>query len=76
MAKLVIHSHVNDEFVEAFEWYEKRSPRAAQTFQSRVRQTFDRVAADPLGGTVYDADHRFYRIKKYPHLVIYRTRLS
>ena len=45
-------------------------------FESVVQQAFERIAADPLGGTVYDAGHRFYRVKDYPHLVIYRYSAS
>jgi plasmid stabilization system protein ParE len=72
MAKLVIHAGVDDEFLEAYLWYAKRSRPAAEKFKALVRQALDRVIADPMGGAAYDDDHRFYRLKKYPHLVIYR----
>src|SRR5438128_10411283 len=72
MTKLVIHVDVDDEFLKAYLWYAKRSRPAAERFKALVRQAFDGVIANPVGGTVYDAGHRFYRLRKYPHLVIYR----
>jgi len=72
MAKLVIHAEADDEFQEAYLRYVARNRPVADRFKALVRQAFDRVAADPMRGTVYDAGHRFYSLKKFPHLVIYR----
>ena len=70
--KLVIHEGADDDFVEAYLWYAKQSRRAAERFETLVREAFDRIESDPTGGTAYDEIHRFYRLKKFPHLVIYR----
>jgi plasmid stabilization system protein ParE len=67
MAKLIIHEGADDDFVEAYLWYAKQSRRAAERFEAVVKDAFDRVAADPQGGTVYDPTHRFYRLRKFPH---------
>jgi plasmid stabilization system protein ParE len=72
MAKLIVHSGADDDFVESYLWYAKQDRRAAVRFESQLKDAFDRVAADPQGGTAHDSLYRFYRLKNYPHLVIYR----
>jgi plasmid stabilization system protein ParE len=72
MTKLVVHEAVHDEFQEAYLWYAKQSRSAAERFRLHVRDAFDRVTANPRAGTAYDEGHRYYRVKNYPHLVIYR----
>jgi len=72
MVKLAVHAAIEDEFQEAYLWYARRNPDVAEKFRSLVHEAFDRIAQDPLGGTAYDVNYRFYRLKKYPHLVIYR----
>jgi plasmid stabilization system protein ParE len=72
MAKLVVHAELEDEFHEAYLWYLKQSRPAAEKFELHVQEALERITANPTGGTSYDANHRFYRVKEYPHLVIYR----
>jgi plasmid stabilization system protein ParE len=72
MAKLEIHSGADDDFLESYLYYAKQSRRAAERFDEQVRAAFDKVAADPMGGTAYDQTHRFYSLKNYPHLILYR----
>jgi hypothetical protein len=32
-----------------------------------VNAAYERIVANPKGGTVYDEKHRFYSLKNYPH---------
>jgi plasmid stabilization system protein ParE len=68
MAKLVIHSGADDDFLQAYLDYAQRSRRAAEKFEVQVRAAFERAAADPQGGTVLEGTYRFYSLKNFPHL--------
>lgn len=72
MAKPVILSGADEDFLESYLFYAKSSRRAAEQFDEQVRAAYDRISADPLGGTAYDGNYRFYSLKNYPHLIIYR----
>lgn len=72
MAKLRIHSGADDDFLEGYLWYSKHSRRSAEQFDEQVQAAFQRIAADPLAGTAYDASYRFCSLPNFPHLVIYR----
>jgi toxin ParE1/3/4 len=72
MARLVIHFAADDDFNESYLYYAKASQEVADRFDEQVRAAFGRVAADPKGGTSLDATYRFYSLKNFPHLILYR----
>jgi plasmid stabilization system protein ParE len=72
MTKLVIHSGADDDFLESYLYYAQRSRAAAEKFDEQVRAAYQKVADNPKGGTVYDQNYRFYSLKNYPHLILYR----
>jgi toxin ParE1/3/4 len=71
MTKLVIHSGADDDFHESYLYYAKRGRDLAERFDDQVKAAFDKIAANPIGGTVFDEKYRFYSLKNYPHLVLY-----
>jgi toxin ParE1/3/4 len=72
MAKLRLHSGADDDFLESYLYYSQRSLPAAEKFDVQVREAFEKIAARPKGGAVYDEACRFYSLKNFPHLVMYR----
>ena len=51
MTKPVSHPGADDDFLESYLYYAKTSRPAAAAY--------DRIAADPKGGTAYDETYRF-----------------
>ena len=72
MAELRIHSGADDDFLESYLWYANQSQWAAERFEKQVKLAFNKIAADPLGGTAYNETYRFHSLPNYPHLVVYR----
>ena len=72
MAKIEIHSGADDDFHESYLYYANQGRQIAERFDEQVRAAFGRIAANPMGGTAYDQSYRFYSLKNYPHLVLYR----
>lgn len=72
MTKPVIHPGADDDFLESYLYYAKKSRPAAEKFDAQVRASYSRIAANPMGGTAYDETYRFYSLKNYPHLIMYR----
>jgi plasmid stabilization system protein ParE len=68
MSRPVIHPGA-----DRYLFYAKSSRRAAEKFDEQVQAAYDRVAADPKGGTAYDETYRFYSLKNYLHLIMYRS---
>jgi plasmid stabilization system protein ParE len=61
-----------DEFDAAADWYEQRRPGLGVDFVARVRETLNRIAANPrLHAAVY-GDVRKATVQKFPYVVLYR----
>jgi len=71
MAKLIIHSGADDDFLESYLYYTQQGRDLAERFNEQVKAALDKIAARPMGGTVYNDTYRFHSLKNYPHLVLY-----
>jgi toxin ParE1/3/4 len=71
MAKVVLHSGADDDFLESYLWYSSQSRQAAERFEQQVHAAIDKIAANPTSGTAYDDMYRFYSLKNFPHLILY-----
>ncbi|MFT3882741.1 MAG: type II toxin-antitoxin system RelE/ParE family toxin [Gemmatales bacterium] len=69
-----IIDEASNEIDEAFDWYLKRSIRAASEFQRRLKNALMQIDASPWLGTLFTEDAYWVRIKKYPYLLIYQNR--
>jgi len=69
--KLVIHSGADDDFLESYLYYAQHGRELAERFDDQVKAALDKVVVNPMGGTVYNEQYRFYSLKNYPHLVLY-----
>lgn len=60
------------DFDESFDWYAKRSPRAALGFVAAVDQALATIAANPERFAVFDGVHRACPVSRYPFRIVYR----
>lgn len=72
MVSVIIHSGAEDDTTESYLFYAKAGRGLAEKFEKQVRAAIDRIAADPSGGTSLDGNYRFYSLKSFPHLIVYR----
>lgn len=73
---IVLRPEAEAEAAEARQWYERRSDQAAEGFVRQLQAAFAAIAAAPGSAPFYEPDLalRFYLLKKYPYLVLYRER--
>jgi plasmid stabilization system protein ParE len=60
------------DYQEAFDWYFKRSPRAADGFEAAVEQALREIVEAPTRWPLLDERHRFHLLKTYPYYLVYR----
>ena len=61
-----------DEFDAATDWYEQQRPGLGTIFVDRVRDVFNRIAANPqMHGLVYQ-DVRKAVVQQFPYVVLYK----
>lgn len=68
------HPSADEEVVQAFEWYLKRSRSAAQGFLDELHRSLERIAENPDGFAVYLHGLRACALHRFPYLVVYRRR--
>jgi toxin ParE1/3/4 len=73
MAEVALHPAADRDYQDAFAWYAKQDLHAALQFETAIEQSLERIALDPGVGIRLDDSHYFYRLKRFPYLVIYRV---
>ncbi len=73
MLDVEFHPEARDDYRDASVWYQARSPRAAERFEAEVEHLLGLVAANPMMFPVYDADHRFAMLHRFPYSVVYQV---
>jgi plasmid stabilization system protein ParE len=75
VAKLRFTRWVPADLVDAIAWYDGISPRLGDRFRLAVDAAFDAIQESPQGFPVAFADLRirFYRLRRFPYLVLYRV---
>lgn len=68
------HEDARTEFLEDIVWYGKRSPAAAENFAGELRFAVDQICRDPERYQPIGQGARVFRLKRYPHHVIYCLR--
>lgn len=71
---LRIHSRAQVEINEAFEWYFKRSPEAADAFLAEIGTSLKQIAANPQLYPLYTKNTRKRVLAKFPYSVIFQER--
>lgn len=67
----LVHPEAALDYIEASEWYESRSTKAAARFDEEVRRAFVKIAEAPDRWPRHDAEHRHFVLRGFPYIVIY-----
>lgn len=62
----------DEEAMNARDMYAARSPAAAKRFAAEVDRAIERIAEAPERWPKHAANTRFFRLRRFPYLVIYR----
>lgn len=58
---------------EARRWYARRSRAAANRFMAELGRVMEQIAATPDRWPPHILGTRFYRVRRFPYLVVYRN---
>ena len=72
--RLRIHSQAQEEINEAFDWYFKRSPGAAEAFLTEVGASMAQIAAHPQLYPPYTKNTRRRVLPEFPYSVIFQEK--
>ena len=67
------HDAAREEFLKDARWYAERSPAAAEKFITELRAAVDAICADPERFQPIGGGAKVFRLKRYPHHVIYQV---
>ena len=71
MADARFHPEAEAEYRIAWAWYHARSPRAADRFEAEVEHVLGLITARPATFPLYDDEHRFATLRRFPYSMIY-----
>ena len=69
---LDFHPRAADEVLAAQRWYARRSATAAARFAAAFNDAVSRLLSFPGGGTPHLKGTRFYSLRRFPYMIIYR----
>lgn len=72
MAKVIICSAAEVDYIESLTWYAERSVDAANEFDVEFDRALTQIAADPERFPLCDARHRFFLLRRFPFRIVYR----
>jgi toxin ParE1/3/4 len=73
VANLLFHPEAQAEYSDALNWYQARSQRAAAGFETEVERVLELIAASPEMFPLYDDEHRFAVLRRYPYSMVFRA---
>jgi plasmid stabilization system protein ParE len=71
---LRVHSQAQEEINEAFEWYFKRSPEAADAFLTEIGTSLKQILANPQLFPPYTKSTRRRVLARFPYSVIFQEK--
>ena len=71
MYRTIIRERASKEYLEAIEWYEKRSLQAAENFILIVQQALNEIEDRPDHFHIVYKNYREVKIKRYPFSIVY-----
>jgi plasmid stabilization system protein ParE len=69
---VVLRAEAEEEFDEAYDYYNSQRAGLGTRFVAEVQRVFDRLAANPLMHQVVFADIRKSVVRRFPYCVYYR----
>jgi plasmid stabilization system protein ParE len=78
VARLRFTRWIPDDLAEALDWYDSKSPALGVRFRAAVDAAFDSIeaASESYPYAFPDLGVRFYRLRRFPYLVLYRVEKS
>ena len=67
-----LRREAEEEFDEAFDWYESRQTGLGEKFAAEVQKVFDRISGSPHAHRIVFADIRKGVVRRFPYCVYYR----
>ena len=74
MIDVRFHPEAQDEYDAALIWYRARSARAARRFEIEIESVLGQIGANPDFFPMYDDEHRFALLRRYPYSIVFQTR--
>jgi toxin ParE1/3/4 len=76
--RLRFNRRVSDDLAQALAWYDAISTELGDRFREAVNEAYNAIVSSPelSSFAFYDLDVRFYRIRRFPYLVLYRIEAS
>jgi plasmid stabilization system protein ParE len=74
VAEPLFHPEADAEYIAAIAWYQSRSPRAADRFETEVERVLNLISESPEMCPKYDEVHRFSILRRFPYSIVYRLR--
>jgi toxin ParE1/3/4 len=68
----VLRAEAEEEFDEAFDWYDARRAGLGPEFAEEVQRAFDGISINPLTHPAVFADIRKRVVRRFPYCVYYR----
>jgi plasmid stabilization system protein ParE len=72
--RLRVHSHAQEEINEAFDWYFRRSPEAADAFLTEIGASLAQIASHPQLYSTYTKNTRRRVLSGFPYSVIFQLK--
>lgn len=69
---IALRREAQQEFDEAFDWYEGRRPGLGRQFAERIQEVLDRIAANPEMHAVVYKNARNAIVRRFPYSVFYQ----
>ncbi|MBY0528523.1 MAG: type II toxin-antitoxin system RelE/ParE family toxin [Gemmataceae bacterium] len=76
MTDVVLSAHAELEYEDAYDWYHRRSPRAAARFERAAHVAIRMIADAPEAFPFYEEPFRYRPLKRFPYLLVYRIRAN
>lgn len=73
MAEVRFHPEAQAEYQAAFEWYQARSPLAADRFEAELEKVLGLVASSPTMFPLVDDSHRYAMLRRFPYSLVYQA---
>ena len=73
---IVLRTEAEEEFNEAFDWYEKRKIGLGVAFTAKIQAIVNEIARNPNPHAVVFSDIRKAVVRQFPYCVFYRPHLD
>lgn len=70
--KLIFHPEAEDEYSEAYQWYEHKQKGLGERFEKYVEQKIKEILLHPENYGISKSGYREMRVNVFPYIIVYR----